>query len=490
MPTVDKLLAQDDTLQDIRDNLEELNDNILTNDYVKTVNGVPVSSGTHNVVIPTFAPTIKVNALTGSTVTISKGSTVLTPTEVSGTWTCTIPEWGYWTVTVTKEIEGQDDLVYTKFIAVNEVKRYEVNSHFIYGCTWSGSNTSACVRTDDAVGASVNPYYAGMTETPSSTFDSYYPWNKVEDVTSEDDDYATIGSGAYGDFVRIPKFWQKIEKSGTTISWKIAPYQVDSTYRLPRAFIRSDNTVRDYIYIAKYHCANDGTYRSLANGTPQVNQTRATFRSGCHLASNVWMLSYDVYEVIRSLYIVEFANFDAQRQIGYGCGNGSYVQSCTVNGTFSYHTGTALSSRTSYGVGVKYRNIVGLWDNCWDFCDGITFDGSHTYMSNDRDNFSDDYTTTGMTYVGERPSSASSNSIKSFFVATASGFEGSMFASEIDGDTSGSSYTCDVLWSGGTVLLVGGGYNQELAAGLFALISNLSASYYNSDVGSRLQILP
>ena len=58
--------------------------------------------------------------------------------------------------------------------------RYKkVSGGGIYGAEWDGSSTTVWTRTDDAVGLpNPNPYYAGMSDTPSSPFDDISPWSE------------------------------------------------------------------------------------------------------------------------------------------------------------------------------------------------------------------------------------------------------------------------------------------------------------------------
>ena len=148
-----------------------------------------------------------------------------------------------------------------------------------------------------------------------------------------------------------------------------------------------------------------------------------------------------------------------------------------------YHTGTIQSSRTTYGVGTQYRFIEGLWDNVFDWCDGIYFSGANVYCIKNPASFSD---SSGGTLVGTRPTSG--GWISAFNVPTANGFEYALYTSAISG--SENTYITDYCGSGGVVLCVGGYYGQYQDYGLFSLSGGRSASNAGSGVGSRLQKLP
>ena len=185
------------------------------------------------------------------------------------------------------------------------------------------------------------------------------------------------------------------------------------------------------------------------------------------------------------LYLVEYADWDSQKVIGRGCGNNSSVEVMGYTDSMPYHTGTMLSSRTTYGVGTQYRYIEGVWDNVRDWCDGIYFSGANVYGIFNPNNFSD---TTGGTLVGTRPTS--SNYIKSWGISTVDGFDWFLYPASTGG--SSSTYVPDYCYyySSGVVLYVGGGYNQSLFYGMFCLNGDDGASVTSGSIGSRLMVLP
>lgn len=68
--------------------------------------GVPITrvvtiTADYSVAIPLFAATINITYPAGSTCTCSDGTTTLPAPDTSGTWTCTVPNAGKWTVTST-----------------------------------------------------------------------------------------------------------------------------------------------------------------------------------------------------------------------------------------------------------------------------------------------------------------------------------------------------------------------------------------------------
>jgi hypothetical protein len=192
-----------------------------------------------------------------------------------------------------------------------------------------------------------------------------------------------------------------------------------------------------------------------------------------------------MYWTIMMLYLVEFANWDSQSKIGYGCGNNIKVQAVGASDSMQYHTGTMQSSRTTYGVGVQYRYIEGLWDNVYDWCDGIYFSGTSVYCIKNPTNFSDNSSGTN---VGTR--TMTSNYISAWTSPSATGFEYALYPSGTAG--SSTTYVCDYCSYAfaGVVLYVGGSYYQYLSRGAFYLVGDYGASYAVSGISCRLQKLP
>lgn len=354
----------------------------------------------------------------------------------------------------------------------------------IYGAEWTIASSPAWTRTDDAVGMSdPNPYYSGMSGTPSSPFDNVSPWKDIR----------IVEDASAGTLVEIPKFYYKLGYSnptnGTGLKIQISERPFDGSSVSPAHGDRGDGVgERDYIYVGRYHCAN-GTYKSTTGVNPQARQTRATFRSSIHnLGSNIWQNDYATRITLWLLYIVEFANWDSQTKIGYGCGNNSSVQAMGYTDSMPYHTGTTQTSRTTYGLGTQYRYIEGLWDNVFDWCDGIVFSSSNVYVTRTPSNFGD--TTSNHTYVGTRPTS--SNEISAWNVYNNATEPWAIYPSSVTSDSTYSTYVCDLCsyGSSGVVLFVGGGYNQFQYFGLFYLSGNYYASYSNGSFGSRLMVLP
>lgn len=342
----------------------------------------------------------------------------------------------------------------------------------IYGVEWDGTSSTKFSRTDAAeLFTDPVPYVSGASSY-GSPFDNIFPWSDMQIV-----DDATAGK-----LVKIPKYYFKWTKSGTKMKLQISEAAFDGSHVSPAHADRGDGKgERDVVYVGRYHC--NSSYKSVSGQTPVTNITRATARTSIHnLGSPYWQYDFAMYWTIAMLYLVEFADWNSQAKIGYGCSPSGSKWNVGYTDSMPYHTGTTASARTSYG-GTQYRYIEGLWDNVFDWCDGIYFSGANVYCIKNPASFSD---SSGGTLVGTR--TTSSGWISAFNVPTANGFEYALYTSAISG--SENTYITDYCNSGGAVLYVGGSYGQGQSSGLFYLAGSRSASSAYGYVGSRLQKLP
>lgn len=350
----------------------------------------------------------------------------------------------------------------------------------IYGAEWAGTSDPSWTRTDNAVGFSApNPYYSGMSGSPSSPFDNIMPWSGMRRVTD----------ASAGELVEIPKFYYKWIRDGVKMKLQISISAFDGSHVSPAHADRGDGVgERDYVYIGRYHCASD--YKSKTGVTPITNITRATARTGIHnIGSNIWQNDYALYWTVRMLYLVEFANWNSQLMIGYGCGNGSTIQNTGSSDSIPYHTGTIQASRSTYGVGCEYRYIEGLWDGCFDFVDGIRLNNLDIHNIKNPADFSD---TENGVKVGER--SATDGYTSSWTdPSNITGYEYALFPYNKSG--SDNTYICDdsndTQPTSGKIVTTGASYlayNQSY--GLFCEYSFIAASFTSRDQGTRLMVLP
>lgn len=411
--------------------------------------------------------TLTVTIKAGSTVTAQCGDKTVSGTvPESGSIKLYLPIAGTWTVTATLGDETTE-----RRVKVSEYRDYPLKLSYIhiYGASWDGTSTTKWSRTDEAEEfTDPVPYVAGASSY-GSPFDNLQPWAGM--VKSE---------RTGGTMVAIPKFWYKLEQNGAGMTIQIAERAVEGYSVSPAHMDRGDgHGERDVVYIGRYHC-ND-TYKS-GTGSPRANMTRSSARSGIHnLGSTIWQSDFAMRFTIWLLYIVEFCDWNSQNAIGYGCGDNRSAQSMGYTDSMPYHTGTTQSRRTTYGCGTQYRNIEGLWDNCYDWCDGCYYNSNGLNIILNPANFSD---SSNGTAVG-----VPSDGWPSAFRVKANGD----FPVFIPTSASGSdaTYSCDYWYFGSSYpcLYVGGYYSRSFNYGLFYVSCN-SASVYGGSIGCRLQELP
>ncbi|WP_306487375.1 hypothetical protein [Agathobaculum sp.] len=421
------------------------------------------------VAIAPFAATITVTCPAGSSVTCANGDTTLTQTAASGTAVFTVGNAGTWTVTAT--LDGESASGEVVISADGESKSITLQYVHIYGVLWDGTSTTALSRTDDAAGFS-DPVPAVSGGSGNSPFDTLLPWSGM--VRSTDPQA--------GELVAIPKYWYKWTKSGSTIKLQIADGPAEGFLVSPAHCDRGDgHGERDVVYVGRYHC-HTSNWKSQTGGKPKADITRSSARSSIHnLGSTIWQWDWAMDWTIKMLYLVEYADWNSQTKIGYGCGNNSSTENMGQTDGMTYHTGTKQSSRTTYGVGVQYRHIEGLWDNVYDWVDGCYYNSNGLNIILNPSNFSD---SSGGTSIGT-PSNGypSALGVKTalngmWIIPTAASGSDSTYVP--DNWNFSASYPC---------LYLGGYCNQSQNRGLFCVYCN-AASDSGSDVGSRLMKLP
>ena len=182
------------------------------------------------------------------------------------------------------------------------------------------------------------------------------------------------------------------------------------------------------------------------------------------------------------LYLVEFADWNGQATIGYGCSASGSKENNGKTDSMTYHTGTTAASRTTYGY-TQYRNIEGWWDNVYDWMDGCYYNSNGLNVILNPNNFSD---TANGTLIGSMPSSGYPNDLA---IPTQSGFEWALRPATTGG--SDSTYVPDGwnFYSDYPYLRHGGSFDQNQYHGPFCVYCDGASGTY-ADIGCRLQERP
>jgi hypothetical protein len=352
------------------------------------------------------------------------------------------------------------------------------------------------------------------------------------DWAFKSDGTASDLTGADGNvMVEIPKFYYRIERTGTISTWRISAFP-QAGFNTHPAFIK-DGVEVDY----RYYSAYDGCVLDLssspqeyvsglnwdnnsgANGVgidvtastgdklasvkgvyPMTGLTRNEFRT---LAANVgtgWrQVDFTLWSAVQMLYVVEYQTFNSQSVLGAGNTNGSYF-TASGNQTDSPHTiagaGDAIangSTNTTSGAGVnakpgtsfmKYRGIENFYGNIWNWADGINVNvtsNGNVHVTNNRADFADN-TSTNMALIATA-------------LPTASGFIRDLlpadpyFLSSNNVGGGSASYITDQHFastSSNRVVLVGGNASDGANAGAFSLLSGTDSGNRNRNRGGRL----
>lgn len=418
----------------------------------------------------TFA-TITVSTVAGTEITAQNGNIIITQTaDSNGEAVFEVATFGTWTVSA--DFDGE---LVSAGVSVNEAINYDVSlmptpPGEIYGAYWAGTASPAWTRTD-AASNFPDPNPAVNNGTGSSPFDEIMPWAGM--VKVEDDVAGTL--------VAIPKYWYKWTRDGVSMKLQIANYAAPGFYVSPAHADREDGQgERDIVYVGRYHCASD--YKSTTGVLPLNNITRAMSRQNISaLGAEYWQYDFAMYWTIAMLYLVEFTNWNSQEMIGYGCSPSGALFNMGLTDTMQYHTGTSALTRDTYGC-CQYRNIEGLWDNVYDWCDGIYFSNSSVYCIKTPENFSD---TNGGQNIG--PQVNLRGYITEWSNPSIDEFQYALYPIKTGG--SATTYMCDNVVSslGGRDLYVGGGATQSQTLGEFQWYTISLPDYLK---GCRSQKLP
>ena len=349
-----------------------------------------------------------------------------------------------------------------------------------YGVEWDGTADPTMERTDLAENfVEPVPFYTGMSGNPSSPFDEVLPWSGMERIQDSN----------AGVLVKIPKFYYKLSTDEGKFKLQISAKAQAGFYTSPAHADRGDGSgERDYVYVGAYHCSSSN-YKSLSGATPKASITRETARTNIHnLGTEIYQWDKALLTTIQMLYLVEFASWDSQEKIGYGCSDAGSVQSSGITDSFNYHTGTNATSRQSYGH-VKYRWIEDLWGNVHDWLDGVYAISDEYYCIKNPNYFSDSQYGEDMGLVASNsewvPTSMVASNVSGyewFFVPSTNTATPGTWTTYITDMSSGGSF-------GRTCVYVGAGSLQKKYTGLF-FVYRLNTSSTADNVGCRLMKLP
>jgi len=330
-------------------------------------------------------------------------------------------------------------------------------------------------------------------------------------------------SGADGNvMVEIPKFYYRIERSGTITTWKVSAV-AQSGFVVHPAFIK-DGVEVDFRYYGAYDaCVYDDSASAYISGTnldnnsanvdtandklasvksvyPMVGLTRNEFRLLAANNGTGWrQVDFTLWSAVQMLFLIEYQTFNSQAVLGAGNTNGSYLAS-SGNQNDSPHTiagaGDSIangSTDATSGAGVnakpgtsfmKYRGIENFYGNCWNWADGINVNvtaNGNVHVTNNRADFADN-TSTNMTLIATALPTASG------FIRNLLPVDGYFLSSSNTGASS-TTYITDQHFAStasNRVVLVGGTAGDGASAGAFCLASTGDSGVRLRTLGGRL----
>lgn len=339
----------------------------------------------------------------------------------------------------------------------------------IYGVDLVGSeDPNALVRTDDAIGLNVT---VGTSEI-TSDFDSYYPWNSIEEVT---DDAGNV-------FIKIPKFYSKITKNADgTYKHQLSGTKhegFDTLFKVGAKEI-------DYVMVGKYEGSGSSERVYSKSGRKLlVEITMDDFRNGCK-ANGEGYQQYDflIDLIIKELWLIEMKTTDCQSIM---CGYTNDHHSSAFSGDtddISTPSGSPVSN-TDGNHACKYRGIENPWGNIYKRCDGISFSGSSVYICTEPSAYQSGNITEPYVLYGTRASSDG-------YAKTVEPLkEGSLIQYVTTVNTAQGAYYCDFAEIDGSILLSGGSFSSRTSAGLWCWNSGNPASHSSISTGGRLCYKP
>ena len=435
------------------------------------------------VTLEKFQSTITVTVDSGSTVTATLGSTVLTKTS-TGTAVFTVGKAGTWAIKATLGDQTAEGTV--SITASGQSKSLTLSYVNVFGVVWDTSNSSTeltrLTPSSDPYGlvtrsVTTEPVPAVGTGSGSSPFDSYAPWSDMKECNLDASGTVTAWKGD-SSFARtnnytmvfIPEFYVAAKRNGTKQYFYVSDKPKTGMTKHPGSGK----------YIGRYHMYYGSFVYSKTQTSPYVNITRATARNKAKSAGSKFHLyDFATYCAIIFLYIVEFADWNCQSKIGRGYTNNNNSSAISSGHTDSmtYHTGRA--SGTDDKTAVQYRWIENLWGNVYQWVDGFNANGTTAYYCTDPSKYADD-TANGYTNIGTLPASGW---IKDLTVT-----DNGLLIPKTSGGSE-TTYAPDRVYSspsGWRVLCVGGGWDYGADAGLLCFRAGGTSSVSGSSISARL----
>ena len=339
----------------------------------------------------------------------------------------------------------------------------------IWGVTGLGNSAPTLTRTFDNVGKTYSINSAAGTIT--TDFDTEFNFETV------------VQDG--NTMIKIPTFYKRFDtiSNNQITAFSISKVKVNDDFKPYPCFVKQDGsgTVMDYILISKGKATGTSSKATCVSGAiPLGKVTRAQMRTAARANGAGWQqFDWMVLQLLRDLFCVVFATTNSQ-SIFLGRTT-NFSDAATVGGTWNISAPCGWNTTTMQN---RFFGIEDVFGNVNDWCDGVTLYDSTIYSTVNYNNFRDD--TSNMVNSGSRPTSG--GYISALTYNTAQPFLNYPSAAS-GGETK---YYCDYesYSSSRNVLLVGGGYYDGKASGLWLSNGSYDVSTSYSNIGGRLVYRP
>lgn len=347
----------------------------------------------------------------------------------------------------------------------------------IYGAKRQISSSSTeWTRIEAAEGLIANATKNGTDV--ENDFDNIYPWS---DIISVDINADGSVNSRYGDpdfsftapkgyiMTYVPELWYKREQKDGYEFVYIADAECEG-FEHSEAF-----------YASRYTAGGSTSALNSKSGqTPLGSVTPANFRTAAKNIGNNWGL-FDIWRisVIQMLYLVEYADYNAQNKLGYGICSGSKTNNGQCD-SLGMKSGTLNNDKAH---AVIYRGFENIIANTFYFIDGINISNYAIYVNKNRntyacDKFDGDYKKIGY------------NGISSSAYIKEVGYDENYSCIQLGktGGGSDSTYIPDYYYanSGNRVVWFGGRYSNDLGCGLWFWSCYNDSSYSHANFCARL----
>ena len=313
-------------------------------------------------------------------------------------------------------------------------------------------------------------------------FDNIAPWKDIKscDISANGTINAYIGDPSYDPknpkgyiMTEVPEFWYKRLQTGGYEYIYISAVEQDG-YKKSNKF-----------YIGRYTATGSSSAATCKSGAANlVSITLPNMRAAAKKIGTNWgQLDILHWSIIQMLYLVEYADYDSQKMLGYGVCSGSKINTGALD-SLQMKSGCLANDKKS---AVIYRGIENIFGNIYQWCDGINFTDSQAWVCTDPTKYESDKFASPYTKLGWKCPSTDGY-IKDV------GYDANFPALQLTKTTGGSDSTYIPDYSGfnsgSEVLFVGGNYSGGLNCGLWYFSWYCNSSDSDSNVGGRLLFTP